>query len=424
VLDFVQLLAKVTFAALRDPTRPDKEKYLVQRHTISMVPSLRVFERCNERLEILQKVDLVKENAIVALGDPVYGALDRLPGTETEVEDIKRQFPHGSVKVLLRDDATVEKLLHWVANPSHTSSRQVIVHIGAHGMVDKNDERNSCILLTDPGRESTPGGKLRTPEYEDRDEVIGGRSRMEYDEENDELSTMNERTERMMSDEVAQIMDRLEGKENTNDKDMNNSKGKVGEDLMENYSGKEMDKGKGKDESIHEQAEPSIEEIIQWAKKMLEKMDRLHYSVFVEHPELSKNIQKSSKEFRRNVHSSLALQDISDSKIPWKAELVVLSACHTSAGKATAEGLVNLARAFIIAGVPCVVASQWAVLDGFTSTLMKYFYYNLRHGQDVATSLRSAMSRMIDEGCSVKAWAPFVVWGSSSLVLPKDLRCC
>jgi CHAT domain-containing protein len=205
---------------------------------------------------------------------------------------------------------------------------------------------------------------------------------------------------------------------------MNNSKGKVGEDLMENYSGKEMDKGKGKDESIHEQAEPSIEEIIQWAKKMLEKMDRLHYSVFVEHPELSKNIQKSSKEFRRNVHSSLALQDISDSKIPWKAELVVLSACHTSAGKATAEGLVNLARAFIIAGVPCVVASQWAVLDGFTSTLMKYFYYNLRHGQDVATSLRSAMSRMIDEGCSVKAWAPFVVWGSSSLVLPKDLRCC
>jgi CHAT domain-containing protein len=101
---------------------------------------------------------------------------------------------------------------------------------------------------------------------------------------------------------------------------------------------------------------------------------------------------------------------------------VVLSACHTSEGKATAEGLVNLARAFIIAGVPCVVASQWAVLDGFTSTLMKYFYYNLRHGQDVATSLRSAMSRMIDEECSVKAWAPFVVWGSSSLVLPEDLR--
>ena len=213
----------------------------------------------------------------------------------------------------------------------------------------------------------------------------------------------------------------MKGKESTNDKDTINSKGKVGEDLMEKYSGKEMDKGKGKDECIHEQAEiePSTEEIIQWAEKRLHYVT-LYFSVFVEHPELRENILNPSEKSRRNV---LALQDISDSKIPWQAELVVLSACHTSEGKATAEGLVNLARAFIIAGVPCVVASQWAVEDKVTPTLMKSFYYNLRDGQDVATSLRLAMSQMIDEGSSVKAWAPFVVWGSSSLVLPKYLRC-
>lgn len=191
---------------------------------------------------------------------------------------------------------------------------------------------------------------------------------------------------------------------------------------MEKYSGKEMDKGKAKDECIHEQAEISIEEIIQWAEKRIENV-KLDESVFVEHPQLRKNIQKSSEKSPRNVDSFLALQDISDSKIPWRAELVVLSACHTSEGKATAEGLVNLARAFIIAGVPCVVASQRAVCDEFTSRLMKYFYSNLRHGQDVTASLRSAMSRMIDEGCSVKKWAPFVIWGSSSLVLPEYLCC-
>ena len=437
MLDFVQLLAKVTFAALRDSTRPDKEKYLVQRHTISMVPSLRAFKRCNERLETLQKFDLVEENAIVALGDPVYITLDRIPATKTEVDDITRQFPHGSVRALLRHDATVEKLLHWVANPSHTSSRQVIVHIGAHGKVDQNDERNSCIALTESGLESTPGGKLRTPEYEDHDEVIGGRSRMQYDdlgnpvdEENDELMrTMNEGMVRMMSDVVDQTIDVVKEKEKeiTNDKDMNKCKGKGKvEDLMEKYSGNKMDMGKGKDECIHEQAEISIEEIIQWAEKRIEDV-KLDFSVFVEHPKLRTKLREKSQESLKkgqpNMSSILTLQDISDSKVPWRAELVVLSACHTSEGKATAEGLVNLARAFIIAGVPCVVASQWAVLDEFTSMLMKYFYSNLRHGQDVATSLRSAMSRMIDEGCSVKAWAPFVVWGSSSLVLPEYLRC-
>jgi CHAT domain-containing protein len=59
----------------------------------------------------------------------------------------------------------------------------------------------------------------------------------------------------------------------------------------------------------------------------------------------------------------------------WRAELVTLSGCRTGLGRSVnGEGLVGLTRAFMVAGVPRVVASLWSVDDSATAELMRRFY--------------------------------------------------
>ena len=58
-------------------------------------------------------------------------------------------------------------------------------------------------------------------------------------------------------------------------------------------------------------------------------------------------------------------------------DMVVLSACQTGQGKATAEGLYGLQRAFKKAGVGTIVMSLWNVSDKTTSEFMTTFYERL-----------------------------------------------
>lgn len=75
-----------------------------------------------------------------------------------------------------------------------------------------------------------------------------------------------------------------------------------------------------------------------------------------------------------------------------KAELAVLSACDTGKGDITGDGVVGLSRALIIAGVPSVVVSLWAVPDAPTAELMVEFYRNFQERKlDKAQALRQAM---------------------------------
>lgn len=69
----------------------------------------------------------------------------------------------------------------------------------------------------------------------------------------------------------------------------------------------------------------------------------------------------------------LTLADIS--KLRLNAELVVLSACETAAGKlTTGEGPIGLSRAFFEAGANRVLASLWPVEDNATAALLELFY--------------------------------------------------
>ncbi|MCY3681729.1 MAG: CHAT domain-containing protein [Gemmatimonadetes bacterium] len=61
-----------------------------------------------------------------------------------------------------------------------------------------------------------------------------------------------------------------------------------------------------------------------------------------------------------------------------EVDLVVLSACETGLGEtAGGEGLLDVQRAFQVAGVRSTVASLWKVPDEETRLLMERFYRNL-----------------------------------------------
>ena len=97
------------------------------------------------------------------------------------------------------------------------------------------------------------------------------------------------------------------------------------------------------------------------------------------------------------------------------ADTVVLSACETGSGRLQGqEGVMNLARAFLIAGSRSVVASLWAVDDRSTATLMESFYIHLKAGLTVSEALRAAQRDFIkDYGEKAKPnlWAGFEVIG-------------
>lgn len=100
-------------------------------------------------------------------------------------------------------------------------------------------------------------------------------------------------------------------------------------------------------------------------------------------------------------------------------ELVVLSACSTAAlPRAGSEGVTNLARAFLAAGVPSVVASLWEVDDRLTARLSESFHRSLLAHGDPATALREAQLALLhdpDEMTrSPRTWGAFAVFGGSA----------
>ena len=79
------------------------------------------------------------------------------------------------------------------------------------------------------------------------------------------------------------------------------------------------------------------------------------------------------------------------------ADLVVLSACQTALGKELrGEGLLGLARAFMYAGAPRVIASLWRVADSASTDLMSGFYQALLGAHVPASeALRTAKLRLL-----------------------------
>lgn len=109
----------------------------------------------------------------------------------------------------------------------------------------------------------------------------------------------------------------------------------------------------------------------------------------------------------------LTLPDIYEMQV--SADVVVLSACSTAEGKhVPGEGPIGLARGFMYAGAPRVIASFWRVNDMATAELMKHFYRGvLVDGLPAAAALRAAQQQVaaIPKWRSPYYWAPFVLQG-------------
>lgn len=103
-----------------------------------------------------------------------------------------------------------------------------------------------------------------------------------------------------------------------------------------------------------------------------------------------------------------------------RTRLVVLASCETAAGRISrTEGVENLARPFLAAGVPAVVASLWSVDDDSTSHFFSRFYKHLHSSFDAAAALRAAQIEAIElaeeESRDPRTWAAFEVIGGSAL---------
>jgi CHAT domain-containing protein len=77
------------------------------------------------------------------------------------------------------------------------------------------------------------------------------------------------------------------------------------------------------------------------------------------------------------------------------ADLVVLSACGTGLGKVSGDGVAGLARAFVYAGAPSVVATLWDLADEPAARFMPQFYRALQRHTDKAQALRDAQLKLL-----------------------------
>lgn len=100
-----------------------------------------------------------------------------------------------------------------------------------------------------------------------------------------------------------------------------------------------------------------------------------------------------------------------------RPRLAILAACRTGIEKTyEGEGAINVARPFIAAGVPVVVASLWPVESESASTLMRSFHgYRKHYSRPTSEALCLAQRRMIDGDDSRYShpyyWASFAVIG-------------
>lgn len=93
------------------------------------------------------------------------------------------------------------------------------------------------------------------------------------------------------------------------------------------------------------------------------------------------------------------------------ADLVVLSACETNAGPIyNGEGVMGIARAFLVSGARAVVGTQWPI-GAETAVLMREFYTRLARREAPAAALHAAklMVRRSPGSAHPFHWAGFVL---------------
>lgn len=98
------------------------------------------------------------------------------------------------------------------------------------------------------------------------------------------------------------------------------------------------------------------------------------------------------------------------------AELLVLSACETNAGKLhPLEGITGLSRAGLAAGADSVISTFWRVDDEAARSLMVDFYQRWQTGGMTRIAALSAAKRAaIQRGLPMKTWSAYALWDAQT----------
>jgi CHAT domain-containing protein len=98
------------------------------------------------------------------------------------------------------------------------------------------------------------------------------------------------------------------------------------------------------------------------------------------------------------------------------AELLVLSACETNAGRLhPLEGITGLSRAGLAAGAESVISTFWRVDDAAARSLMVDFYRRWMEGRTTRiAALCDAKRSAIKGGIPMKTWAAYALWDAKT----------
>jgi len=155
----------------------------------------------------------------------------------------------------------------------------------------------------------------------------------------------------------------------------------------------------------------------------MQKADIIHFALHSvldqRFPTRSKFLMAKASSTRgdaQTAESALFAYDIYGLNLT-RARLAVLSACETGSGRYFGgEGVINMARPFLAAGVPLVVASLWPVESNSTARLIVDFHkLRAKEGLPTARALQQAQLNMLhdpdDRLHQPYYWAPFVLIG-------------
>jgi len=139
----------------------------------------------------------------------------------------------------------------------------------------------------------------------------------------------------------------------------------------------------------------------------------MHGQVEDQHPMLSRLFFNSSDTEDGMLH----IYEVYNLSIP--AELVILSACNTAAGKLhRGEGIMSLERAFQYAGSKSLLATLWSVDDAASSRITQLFLQNLNNGMPKNIALQQAKIMFLETANPEKLhpfyWSSFRLTGNTS----------
>jgi len=113
-----------------------------------------------------------------------------------------------------------------------------------------------------------------------------------------------------------------------------------------------------------------------------------------------------------DAQGRLDVKQIAALRLP-RTSLVVLAGCATAAGEVrSTEGTISVARAFLAAGVPSIIATLFSIADHDAARFFPRLHQHIARGLSPAEALRQTQLEWIDQGDDATAmWAAVQVIG-------------